>query len=857
LSIYGYQLYHTVYKNVNGAGENEFTNHSNLFADVSNKNISADKIAGATINSDKNSNFSFNDELTNYDKTISTNQAPLFFKYNGSMIASGTTTQSYYKLYTDSNKTENPTPVQIDSGTRFTQNGYYEVFVAYTYNGYKYYNGTTVENGNSKLKVQTFAFVIENIDPKLTLQTVDGENKSDFSANGYTNKDVVMTWDTTNPFNVLPRISISAQGFGADTLTNLTSKYQTQIDNGNVTLKDSNLYLINIEYGPCTYNNKTGDFDYSASVSYQFTIDKEQIKDIEVRQVNIGTTAVDGTKTDNYILGDVLTDITTNQNFVVTYGLQIKDGNEQLNNILRDGKKPSGAKITATYSQLMFDENDEVEYLTDTNDKIYISNGYKINNYNLNLNYSQITKATQKSSDILLDSAEKSSDILLDSAEKSAVLTETGIYLFNFEDQAGNTAQYLIILDKTSPALLKKLSTETNHSVLKGENNIVNIDTEVVWGDYKAVKLFDNTTDAELKTILETAKENDSLKNNIVKIENAYYYCVQIDSAKITKTSNKEDKPASGTSETFYADDKTKTFYGEEIYSFEVKDKLSNKSYEPTYLEMNFDKSLLMAHIEGDAKNNVQIIGKNSSFESEQLKIDGDNRLLPNAITNRQKIFVDWLENVGTEYEIESVMCEFYPLTFDSTSSNYPYSSASTQTFNLTNNTTYITINGQSRVSSAHINLVQDDRYDSSATMPGMYKIVRKYKINKLPDDSRDKIERTYYFYVDRQNLISYFNNNILVGKDIQINMQNGAKTFSGSQFLQEFIYEYVLETNKLPVTINVPPEKYSNNNVSTVADNEEFKVTQNKLYFIVKNQNGIVVYDSLDASKYTNSYIA
>ena len=56
LSIYGYQLYHTVYKNVNGAGENEFTDHSGLFADVSNKNISADKIAGATINSDKNSN---------------------------------------------------------------------------------------------------------------------------------------------------------------------------------------------------------------------------------------------------------------------------------------------------------------------------------------------------------------------------------------------------------------------------------------------------------------------------------------------------------------------------------------------------------------------------------------------------------------------------------------------------------------------------------------------------------------------------------------------------------------------------------------------------------------------------------
>lgn len=838
LSIYGYQLYHTVYKNVNGAGESEFTDHSGLFADVSNKNISADKIAGATINSDKNSNFRFNDELTKYDNIISTNQAPLFFKYNGSMIASGITTQSYYNLYADSSREETiSSKVQIDSGTRFTQNGYYEVFIAYTYNGYKYFKDDAVENGSTMLKVQTFAFVIENIDPELTLKTVDDKNnESDFSANGYTNQNVVLTWDIKNPFNVLPEIHIYAQSFGAYALTDLTNTYQSQINEGNVTLKDSNLYLISIEYGPCTYNSKTGKFDYSAMVSYQFVIDKEKISDIEIRQVNIATFD----NNDNYILGDKLTQKTTNQNFVVTYGLQIKNENEQLNNTLRNGQKPSGAKITATYSQLLLSESGTVEYLTDTEGNIYVLNGYEINSYNLNLNYSQIKKAEAKNTDILLSSE-----------EKSAVLTENGIYLFNFEDQAGNTAQYLIILDKTSPALLKNLDAETpNYSVLKGENNIVNTDTEVVWGNYKTIK-FADTISSSLSTLIDELKQINLAKT----IGTTDYYFVKIDLASVTKTSTEETIDIDDTKQTFYANNPDKTFNAEEIYSFNVCDTLGNINYQPTYLEMNFDKSLLMAHIEGDAKNNVQIISKNSSYESEQVEVEGGNnyqRLFPSAITNRQKIFVDWLENVGTEYEIDSVICEFYPLTFDGESSNYPYSSTSTQTFNLTNNTTYKTINGQTRVTSNFINLVQDDRYNSSATMPGMYKIVRRYN-NTLPSDSLDSTERTYYFYVDRQNIISYFNNSILVGNNIQINMQNGAKVFGGEQFLQEFINEYVLETNKLPVAIKVPTNKYNLSNVSLNLEN----IQTLKLNYNVQNENGLIVYDSTDSSKYTNSFIA
>ena len=74
--------------------------------------------------------------------------------------------------------------------------------------------------------------------------------------------------------------------------------------------------------------------------------------------------------------------------------------------------------------------------------------------------------------------------------------------------------------------------------------------------------------------------------------------------------------------------------------------------------------------------------------------------------------------------------------------------------------------------------------------MPRMYQVIRTYK-NEITESSKDTQTRIYTFYVDRQNIISYFNNNILVGGDIKLNMQPGSeksKVFGGEQFLQEFV---------------------------------------------------------------------
>lgn len=860
LSIYGYQLYHTVYKSPNGAGESELSDHAKLFADVSNANVNVNAIAGAEINSDKEAFEvdNFTSTLSNFSTVISTNQAPLSFEYNGSILTTGVNnvnTKSYYNLYTDSSKSTiakvdgiEQKNIQIDSNSRFTENGYYEVFVSYVYNGYKYYNNTSkkVLDGNTKLKVQVFAFTVENINPVLSLTTADGK---EFDANGFTNQDVTIKWQVNNMFNVLPEISISTQPFGDNQLTtDVTNKYQTQIDAGSVTLTENNLYTITIKYGPCTYNVDTSKYDYSSQVSYMFTIDKEAIEDIKILQVDSSAT-----KQGWFVLGDELTQQSTNNNFTVIFG---KQNSQNVN--LKNGKKASGANITATYIQILMDDNAEALKYFESNQKTYVTNENVFNTINYDLNYTQITKLLNTDE---IESNDPSS-VFIDSKQTDSVLTENAIYIFKFTDDAGNITTKLIILDKTSPTLLKKIDGE-DYTTLKGTTNIVNTDTTVLWGDYKAIKFDNNLVNSiqessrseEFAEIFNSAEFIVSTKglNDI----NEYYYCTPINNAEIQV--KHEDKITNQTvisnKQLFTAmPNENNIFSGAGIYNFTITDINGNQN-ETTYLEMNFDKSLLMVHIEGDAKDNVQIISNESTFTSEALTNQNKEvqRLFPDATTNRRYIFADWLENKGTEYEIGSIICEFYPLTFEgdsSTNENYPYSQIATQTFDLTANKTYGVINKESRVLSVKINVIQDDRYGDNATMPGKYVITRTYK-NPIPestDPTSDKTSRTYNFYVDRQNIISYFNNNILVGSDISINMQNGQKSFSGNQFLQEFIYDYVLQTNKLPVNVFVPAYKYLNN--VAVASENNFALTLN---YIVYNEYGKQIYTSAEPTSNNN----
>jgi hypothetical protein len=694
--------------------------------------------------------------------------------------------------------------VFIDSNTRFTKNGYYEVFIVYTFNNYKFLNDKKeVVDANNYVKVQTFAFTIENIDPQITLKTVDKDsNKTDFSANGYTNQNVVLTWETGNQFNVLPEVKIFSQQFDSTNAVNVTSSYATGISNGEVTFESSCKYIITISYGPCTWNSQTNSYDYSASVTYNFTIDKNAISGIEFWEMESGTINTQSA----FLIGDKTSDKITTSSFAVVFG------EKQENSVLRTGKKLSGAKITATYSFIPFEETNDYSTVND----VYLTNGYIAKNISENLNYKQISTVSADNENIF-------------TTDLNSVLTENGIYVFNFVDDAGNTASKIIVIDKTTPAVVQKNGNDLQHIV--GTDNIVDYDAELFWGTHKAIEIvLDNE---ELINTLTNFLGDYQYHTSSGDSVDTLYYINPISSVTITVDNQTKYSTSTDSGVTIYAQNENSALTGEGVYFVNVADSLKNQNPK-TIVEMNFDKALLQAYVIGNASNNVQNIG--GTTESKQSTGTGETRVFSNCSTNRQKLYIKWLANEDTDYEIASVTCEFYPLTFDAGSDNYPYSSTASQTFDLTKNTTTENNGGNLRVISTYINTVQDDRYGETATMAGMYKITRTYK-GDIPDNSLDKQEREYYFYVDRQNIISYFNNNIEIGSGITIDMQNGSKTFSGTQFLQEFITSYVLTTNKLPVKVSAPKEKYTNSKANPIL-----------LNYFIKDGYGIVVYDSTSA---------
>lgn len=854
LYVYGYKLNHSVYKNINGASNAELINIADsLYADVTNQNINAGSIAGVTINDTtetKDATYNFTAELTTTTDIISTNQAPLFFSYYASLKqnANNVNSLAYYNRYDSQQKTNLLNgKVYINSNTRFTENGYYEVFLVYDFANYQLLSnkGEFIEHSNRASKVQAFAFTIANVEPDVKLYTYTQEDLSDkieFNANGYTNKSVmVQVPDIDNKFNVKPEIKVFvATDFNGDNIVNITSQLSAEdLESGLVKVSESGLYIVSISYGPCYFDKNTNSFMYSATITYEFVIDKEvqELADcISVQESKTPTS----TYSKYRVLENKIDTIITSSPFTVTFG-QYKENT----NIVKNGKKLSGATIHATYDYLPIINNGATEILNSN----YVKNGYNITSVNVNLEYNQIFESENS-----ITQVDNTIEITNEN-DVNSIITTDGIYIFHFIDSAGNQATKYVVLDTTAPAIMQTLNG-TNYECITGLNtNIVNSDTTLVWGTHKAIELSGAIPNIDYAISQLPSLENDSAK--VEKINGNYYILLPIKNVTI-KYFNTTDNIANYTmgenfvpSITIKADeisDVTNPNYklsGEHTYNISITD--VNQNTNLAEVEMNFDKSQLQAHITGTATNYNHVAG-NLSLKNESSANLVNERVRNNSASNRQKLSIDWLANLDAKYEIGSVICNFYTLTFDKNSPNYPYSANATTTFDLTNDTEVRVIENQQRIASSYINLVYNSNYGDKATMAGMYEVVRTYK-NDIDSDvnetSKDSTERKYYFYIDRNGIISYFNSTELIGNEIAIRMNyssDNKKVFTAEQFLQEYTTAELITTNKLPVTLNIPNYKFFKTDLSQTSS-KLYEII--KLNFVVYNEFGDVVYDS------------
>lgn len=826
---FGYQLYHSNYSGI-GNSELEFKNENeSLYSDVTFKNSGVTAIQNNNVYSFSNNNYYLNTPVD----ICSTNQAPVSFKYFANMIQNGVNIVGFYRRYnnydqylaykSEENSEELSKTNSLNNNTRFTSNGFYEVFLMYDFQYYERLNDDgVVKTLSSKIPhVQYFAFQISNREPTVTAKVLDENNNPTGTivyANGWTNQNVIVTWSPNTVFDVMPRITIEKAVLGNGTSYTTLNPSQYALNGNQLTLIRSGSintnghYKLTINYGPGN----------STRVIYRFTIDYEDITGIK-QYALLGEQSTSEENKTTYILKDSTNEQILNSAFLFDWS-----------------NKRSGAVITANYAYIPLSSGGEIglndsyelndvagvstdDIINSINefDQILMKNGNQLITINEDIPYSKITDSITNTSGLYFTYNMKNSDV-------NSIRTAAGIYLFKFSDQAGNVAYRSVFVDNSKGVALKRTEGEEQFSLTE-YNNVASRNTLLLWGTHKAIEVSGDALD-----FMENAKDSSDnyLYPKIVELlkedyEGDTYLAIEIDNVTFEiDNSNNNDSQKVVTAQKYkllkIKTDSTESsqdnwFNGENIFDIRIYDKsyvirptdytggikengeLYYKTYKGFRLEMNPDNSLLMAWVYG------------SYYKDSNGTENAHKRLYSDSNTNRQQLFIEWKTNEGV-YDIESIKYDFFPLIFDTTQENFPYSDdASLSDVDIMNPHKASTVNSGKVITTLPINTEFSTYYNRDITIAGKYVVTRTY-VNDLDDTdpSGDTKEREYTFYVDRNGIVGYSQSGVLLGQLLSIIMGEGdsGTNFTGAQFLEDSSTNK-LTTNKLPVKLYIPLQKF------------------------------------------------
>lgn len=846
LYIFGYQLMYSDYSNPQVSNNKEFTNGNDLFTDISfmqneflyieatSSEVSTENYSDYYTYDENNHKYKkateYDNEATYYsridfnniniskenlpEKICSTNQAPVSLKYYANMTTFENATLSYYKYWESyqhfvDNENNDDQDI-ITNNTRFTKNGYYQIFIEYNFAEYNLVEYNKEENKDelnknpSNIKhYQFFSFEINNSEPKLYVKTNEGTN---IPTDTYTNKSVDISWEANTIFDIAPRIVIKKQSF-ADK-KNTTGNWITIYDNNKasnnlygltyspinegegqdkekitISSEFNGYYIITINYGP-------GE---QTLAKYRFNIDTEDIN-------GILTKAILNSRIDE-----------TNKNIISTEDYIVDHEYVEPFDILNSAfmldwtNKESGANINATYSFIPLEQNDDlVENNTNVLPNIdEIQESNKAAGINTHLNNS--TKALSLYTNYELKTLNKNLSYqkprfnpeTKELENINSMKTNAGLYLFTLIDEAGNSAQKVVMIDNSTPSVYVYVNEQDDYQFANEEHIIATRNAIMIWGDNKAIQVDSELLDEINQWDIET---NITPTGNqiLVPISKAKFRC---DGTFITESDNHR---------LFILEDK---MYHAEITDISHKclinednDNNTNKVFDnisKATLEMNSDNSLLMFY----------------SVDKEELdnntQLSSEHRVYSNQATNNDFVYFEWIQNNGEDFEVKDITYYFYPLTFEapSTNSHYPFSPTPTKTesIDLVNATSSkVDENKDKKVMSGEINLEKD----GSATVEGLYVVKREYLHNissfvyEDGTESKDYSPRYYSFFVERNQVISRTLSNVLIGEKIGLNIgsnqnspENYQKQFIGEDFLIDLNEDNIkFRTSKLPV---------------------------------------------------------
>ena len=432
--------------------------------------------------------------LLTKNEIIVTDVTPILWNNFSTLYYSGKTSQSYVYRYSKwhYDESEHVIPDGTPVTSTYTKDiycqrdGLYEVIVFYTY------DNMPTQEAREKVYFQVFTFIIDNKPPKIEIDVKnDKGNYESLDLNNYTNKDVRISWDIPSYFKHDVYLEINKEYYND---TNTT-------DNFNATFKQENT-IVNT--GNATYVNGISEMVAQDKKYYVYLqLDKPSLSysmngNYEVI-LHYGTNGR-STYSEDFIIDkmniDGLTIESVMKNDDGTYKKSSEDiGNSQITNknfTFRFNSKASGADIFVYYDKIELASSDGYDKLINFTSGQGITTKYEVQGFKEDL--------SEGTPYVYEYTHERIGEYKVDN--KNVLTSNTScLFLFRLEDEAGNTARFVVFYDKTEPRFLTSPEPDP-------DTKIINDTTRVVWGDYKAIKI---STDVEID---DSAKFNNYKKSD-------------------------------------------------------------------------------------------------------------------------------------------------------------------------------------------------------------------------------------------------------------------------------------------------------------------------------------------------------
>lgn len=748
----GYEAYYKDYSNVVNPSLAEYKKfyNDNFISDFTYL-FDAENLTSSLIEESLNS--LDNNKKIDLNKVSSTNQAPV--KLIG-YVSENLTGAKYYKIEVVNGQYKLTNETSFVLSNRFEDSGLYCVILPYKFETFK----------NSTLN-KVIIFRIENSKPEVSFKNLKDnltnisslEDLIDINKNNFTNKDTYVLWNNkdASPFSINSKIKISLN----NTVLNLDDKIIKIEDKNCVKLTENGEYLVQITYGI-----------YSNTVEKVFVIDNEEIdfKIISCEKNN-----------EEYALSNELTltdnKVTTSSNFAV----------------FTKNKSVKSNKISVKYDYIAFEKDNltDSELLNLLNNEVYIYNNYKLSGYYNNLTYNNTKINNLESFDSLKNENLKNNS--------NAVININALYYFTITDYAGNTKNFYVLLDSTSPVVLQTSSlvdfnkseletdNEFNERIANIKNNLsikLNSSSEnekiisnnycLIFGNYKTLKFVVNSNNLEFAkkyfnddalTVKQNVKDNEISINFPINSNNITYSVKAIDTQNSVKVENFDE-----TYNLFTID--ISKLNGEEIeYNYTLKSLINN--IENTYsFVLNTDK------------NKIYIYNNSSA------KIDGDNyRIQKNSVTNSKEVYITYVDDsLDNNYKLKNLTLSYY--AFSKNSDDKTIITNNSIQF-VSNAITFDLLSLRKSYNDGYITDLINPTYVNGkyVTKEGRYVITKEYENGETKSQT---------FYVDRTSPLVYlelldtvFNldKTPLTLEEIKYYINNNQSLITNKINLENFIY--------------------------------------------------------------------